>query len=217
MGKKSKIAAWILSVGLLLTGLGGGFAPWVYKEGVALQLTALGLAEFVKFLPEVRLGQVQVQRLYFLLPLFVASLALPLIAINRQLMLPGWWRVLLRLAVVPLALASLSPVWTPTVLVSVEFRLQTVLAAGAMALLVISPLLKKLPVKLLAVLFCISGVVTIALPLWQFGLVRAGIEEAYHEPILLGWGWWLMLVGIIMGMAGGIGAAFIWVSNPPGR
>ena len=45
--RNSKIAAWAVTVGLLLTGIGGGFAPWIYRESVALQLTAPGLAEFV--------------------------------------------------------------------------------------------------------------------------------------------------------------------------
>src|SRR5262245_44023312 len=91
-------SSWFLVGGLLLAGLGGGFAPWIWRESVALQLTAPGLAEFVKFLPEVRLGQLHVERLYFLTPLFWVMLTLPLVIENRALLIPVWLRWVGRLA-----------------------------------------------------------------------------------------------------------------------
>ena len=87
--KKTHPAGWLLAGGLLLTGVGGAFAPWVWRGAVALQLTAPGLAEFIKFLAESRTLQLQAERLWFLLPLFTAMLALPLFAANRRLALPG--------------------------------------------------------------------------------------------------------------------------------
>ena len=198
------ISSWILSLGLLLTGIGGAFLPWVWREGVALQLTAPGLAEFVKFLPEVRSGQVQIERLFFMLPLFLAMLALPLFATNQTLKLPMWLRWLMRLAVIPLALASLSPVWTPVILVSPEFRLQTLLAATAVSLAVIAPLFKRLPLRILIIFLIVGDLAALTLPLWQFSLIQAGISEAYHQPISLGWGWWLTEGGIVMSVVGGV-------------
>lgn len=202
------MASWLVALGLLLAGLGGAFLPWIWPEPVALQLTAPGLAEFVKFLPEVRYGQVQLQRLFFLLPLFLAMLALPLFMANRRLTLPVWLRWLLRLAVIPLALAALSPVWTPAVLVAAEFRLQTVLAVSAVGLAVIAPLLQNLPLKLLAGLLVAAGLAALALPLWQFSLVQAGVAQAYGETITLGGGWWLTTVGVSLSLIGGVWLAF---------
>ncbi len=202
-------AGWLLAAGLLLAGIGGAFAPWVYRGPVALQLTAPGLAEFVKFLPEVRSTQVQVTRLYFLLPLFTAMLALPLVAANRALRLPGWWRWLLRLAVVPLALAALSPVWTPGVLTSAEFRLQTGLALVAVGLAALSPLLGRLPLKILAAGLLAAGLAAIVLPWQQFWLVQPGLTTAYHQTIAPGWGWWLAAAGLLLAGLGGGWAAVI--------
>lgn len=202
--RSSVLAGWLLSVGLLLTGIGGAFAPWIWREGVALQLTAPGLAEFVKFLAQVRLGQVQVERLYFLLPLFMAMLTLPLLAENRALILPQWFRWMLRLAVLPLALAALSPVWTPAILMAPEFRLQTFLAGLAVGLAIFSPWFKKLPLWPLAVLLVIGSLAAFILPLWQFSLVQPGMAQAYHEPVSLGWGWWLAVVGIALSLAGSL-------------
>lgn len=190
----------------MLAGIGGAFAPWIWRQSVALQLTAPGLAEFVKFLPEVRLGQLQIERLFFLLPLFTAMLALPLLAENRWLALPAWLRYPLRLAVLPLALAGLSPVWAPAVLLAPEFRLQTLLALSALGLAALAPLLRALPLRLLAGLLLAAGLAALVLPPWQFSLVQPGLVEAYHQPVSLGWGWWLTAAGLGLSMAGALGA-----------
>lgn len=207
--KQLKIGSWSLAFGLLLTGIGGAFLPWIWRQSVALQLTGPGLAEFVKFLPEIRTGQVQIERLFFLLPLFLAMIALPLCAENRKLVLPTWLRWGLRLAVIPLALASLSPVWTPGILIAPEFRLQTLLAVVAIGLTIIASILKRIPLKLLAVLLLTNSVASLILPSWQFELVQSSIVEAYHEPVYLGWGWWLTVTGLAAAAGGAILAAFI--------
>lgn len=205
---KEEVASWLLALGLFLAGLGGAFLPWIWRSPVALQLTAPGLAEFIKFLPELRLGQVQIQRLFFLLPLFLAMLALPLFVAQQRLVLPGWLSWTLRLAVIPLALASLSPVWTPVILAAPEFRLQTILAVMAIGLAFIAPVLKALPLKMLIIMLVGGGLAGMILPWWQFGLIQASVAEAYHEPVSLGWGWWLTVTGVITSMGSGVWLAF---------
>ncbi len=196
-------------MGLLLTGVGGAFLPWIWRESVALQLTAPGLAEFVKFLPEVRTGQLEIERLFFLLPLFLAMLALPLFAANQELRLPGWLRRLMRLVVVPLSLAALSPVWTPAILIAPEFRLQTGLVLAALGLTAMAPLFKKTPLVLLVGLLILAGIPALLLPVWQFSLIQSGMVAAYHQPVSLGWGWWVTAGGIVLSVVGGIWAAFL--------
>ncbi|MBN1992170.1 MAG: hypothetical protein JW953_05670 [Anaerolineae bacterium] len=211
------ISSWLLGLGLLLTGIGGAFLPWIWRDEVALQLTGPGLAEFVKFLPEVRTMQLEFERLFFLLPLFLAILAMPLFAVNKGLALPTWLRRLLRLAVFPLALASLSPVWAPPILLAPEFRLQTSLALAAMGGAVIAPVLKNLPPKLLVVFWTASGPAAIILPLWQFSLIRPGLAEVYQQPVGLGWGWWVTAGGLALGLGGGVMAAFLVRLNGANR
>ena len=192
----------MLALGLLVAGFSAAFAPWIWRPPVALQLTGPGLAEFVKFLPQVRSGQLQIERLFFLLPLMVTTLALPLFAGNNQLVLPGWLRWIMRLSVLPLALATLSPVWTPAVLLAAEFRLQTILAGLALGLAVIAPLVGTIPVRVLGWLFVATGLAAVVLPYWQFSLVQTQIQEAFHEPVSLGWGWWLTALGLGIGLTG---------------
>jgi hypothetical protein len=171
-------------------------------------LTAPGLAEFIKFLPEVRLGQLQIERHYFLLPLFWAMLTLPLFIENRGLSLPGWLRWAGRLATIPLALASLSPVWTPAILMAPEFRLQTFLAGCAVGLALAAPLLRRLrrlPLKILVLGSCLGGIAAIILPAWQFSLIQAPLVDVYQSPVALGWGWWLTVSGMVISLLGGVG------------
>jgi hypothetical protein len=207
------ISDWLLALGLLLTGVGGAFLPWIWRESVALQLTAPGLAEFVKFLPQVRAGQVEIERLFFLLPLFLAMLALPLFSVNRDLQLPGWFGWLMRLVVIPLALAALSPVWTPAILIAPEFRLQTLLAVVAIGLSLGAPLLKWLPLKPLVILLIGAGVAALILPYWHFSLIRADVVEAYQQPVSLGWGWWVTAGAIIVSIIGAAWTAFFPVNH----
>jgi len=204
------LSSWLLILGLLLIGIGGAFLPWIWYPSVALQLTGPGLAEFVKFLPEVRTGQIQIQRLCFLLPLFLGMLALPLFAANQSLRLPGWLGWLLRLLVVPLALAALSPVWTPAILLAPEFRLQTAMAGIAMGLAVIAPLFKAVSLRWVVALLLLGGVAALILPGWQFSLIQPSVAEAYHDPVSLGWGWQLTAGGISLSIIGGV-----WASLQP--
>ncbi|MBN1220011.1 MAG: hypothetical protein JXM69_13880 [Anaerolineae bacterium] len=203
-----QLGSWNLALGLLLTGLGGAFLPWIWRESVALQLTGPGLAEFVKFLPEVRTLQLEIERLYFISPLFLAMLALPIFSENLNLTLPTWLRWLMRLVTIPLALASLSPVWTPSTLLASEFRLQTVLAGVAVGLAIIAPLLKKLSLRILVILLAGGGLIALIGPIWQFGLIQTSMTEVYHQPVSPGWGWWLTVTGIIMSLTGGGYVAF---------
>jgi hypothetical protein len=210
-----KISSAMLALGLLLTGSGSAFLPWIWRESVALQLTGPGLAEFVKFLPAMRTLQLEIERLFFLLPLFLTMVALPLFAENKELSLPPWLRWLMRLAVIPLSLASLSPVWAPPILMAPEFRLQTALAAIAIGLTIIAPLLKRLPLKILAILWTVGGIAAIILPMQQFSLVQASIAATYRQPVSLGWGWWLTVSGIVLSVGGGIYAAFLVIDSLP--
>ncbi|MDM8519401.1 hypothetical protein QUF64_05085 [Anaerolineales bacterium HSG6] len=201
--KISYFENYLIVLGLFLTGMGGGFIPWIWRDAVALQLTAPGLAEYVKFLAEVRNGIIQVERLYFLYPLFGAMLLLPLFAENQRLNLPRWLRWSLRFTVIPLALASLSPVWAPDVLLTSEFRLQTMLAITALGLTVIAPLLRQIPLWILVSALFIIIPTSLYLSMQTFWLVHTPIEYTYHEAVVLGAGWWVALIGGLISLISG--------------
>jgi hypothetical protein len=189
------IVRWILLGGLLIAAFGASFAPWVDRPAAALVLTAPDLAEFVKFLPEVRDGSLKVHRLLFLLPLFVATLGLVLTANARRLAYPRWVRWPVLVIAVLLSLALLPPVWSPAVLLSAEFRLQTLACLLCLGLVAVSGWLKRIAARPLLALLTLASLVAPALALWQFFVVRKAIERAYASAIVPGWGTWLTMVG----------------------
>jgi hypothetical protein len=189
------ITRWALLGGLLLAAIGASFAPWVSRPPAALVLTAPDLAEFVKFLPEVRNGSLKVHRLSFVLPLFVATFSLLLMVASRRLAYPRWVRWPVLILVIPLALTLLPPIWSPTVLLSPEFRLQTAACFLCLGLVVISRWLRDIPIHPLLVFLTLVSLVAPALAFWQFSTAREAIALAYAGRIVPGWGTWLTLIG----------------------
>jgi hypothetical protein len=160
----------------------------VDRPPAALILTAPDLAEFVKFLPEVRKGLLGVHRLVFLLPLAVAALALPPLVVAPRLAYPGWARWAVCAAVIPLALSLLPPVWSPAVLLSSEFRLQALACLACLGLVVFSRWLPPLPLPPLLALLIPACAAAPALALWQFFAVSEAVARAYAGPVGPGWG-----------------------------
>jgi hypothetical protein len=193
---------WLLLVGLLPAAVGASFGPWVDRPAAALMLTAPDLAEFVKFLPEVRTGSLTIHRLLFLFPLFVTTFALPLVVTNRGLGYPGWVRWPALVAVMPLSLTLLPPVWSPGVLLSAEFRLQTSACALCLGMVVAARWLRLMPLRPLVALLVPLSLAAPALALWQFFAVQEAVAHAYASPIFLGWGAWIAVVGFALAVFG---------------
>ncbi|MEM7034718.1 MAG: hypothetical protein AAF629_34580 [Chloroflexota bacterium] len=201
-----KLLRRFLVLSLLAFIIGSGYAPWVYRAPVALQLTPPGLAEYVKFLHEVRFGQLPLERLYFLLPLAVAAFSTSLIVVNRRLALHASMVTLFRLSVLPMALSLLSPIWAPARLMNDEFRLQTIVAGAAIGVAIIAPLFKKIPLSLILFVVSLTSIGSVYLALDQFNRANAAISATYAGPILLGWGGWLAAAG-----AAGITISALWI------
>ncbi len=189
------IGSWAFLGGLLLAAAGASFAPWVTRPPAALVLTAPDLAEFVKFLPEVREGTLKVSRLMFLSPLFVTALTLPLSVAVSRLDYPRWIRWAVLITVIPLSLTLLPPVWSPDVLMSTEFRPQTIACALCLSLVVLNHWLGRTPFRLVLSLSVLLSLAAPALALWQFLVIRGAVARAYASPIAPGWGTWTTLAG----------------------
>ncbi len=193
-----QVCRWFLLAGTLLAAWGVTFAPWVSRPAAALALTAPDLAEFVKFLPEVRANALPVERLFFLAPLFLITVSIPFIATSRRLNYPRPVRWLALAATIPLALQLLPPVWSPAVLSAPEFRLQTAGCLISLGLVVVSRWLPQLQATLLAGLPPLLWWAGTVAALYQFFLVQPAVSSAYSSRIRPGWGIWLTLVGLLL-------------------
>jgi hypothetical protein len=200
----ARFSRWVLLGGLILAAAGTSYAPWVYRPPAALILTAPDLAEFVKFLPEVRDGSLAIHRLLFLLPLFVATSGLPLIMMARCLAYPRWVRWPILAIVIPLALTLLPPVWSPEVLLSPEFWLQTLACLVCLALLASSRWLGVVPAGPMLALSIPISLAAPAVALWQFFVARPSIARVYASPIVPGWGAWLTVIGFALVVLGAL-------------
>lgn len=76
--KRSSPLPGILLLFALVAAPVGYFAPWTWHPAVVFRYSADDLAEFVKFMPAVRSGQVLITRELFFLPIWLASIGLAL-------------------------------------------------------------------------------------------------------------------------------------------
>lgn len=202
----------VLILGLALA-IVGYFGPWVDHKAAALVLTGQDMGEFVKFLPEVRAGAVPMIREFFYLPPFVAALCLILLMANKRLAYPLIARAVMLLTVLGLAWAMLPPVWTPQLLLTAEFRKQTVAIAFCLLLLIVHSLLRYLPPRPTDVAIGMLALLGAVPPLWQFFAIHEAVNRAYGWSVSVGWGLWVMVVGFFIVMAGAVSARW----GPHGR
>ncbi|HUW12177.1 MAG TPA: hypothetical protein VM537_20795 [Anaerolineae bacterium] len=179
----------------LLLALVGYFGPWVAHKAAALVLTGQDMGEFVKFLPDVRSGQLRVVRELFYLPLLAGSLGLVLSAGNRRLQYRRPIRWLLAVLAAPAALSMLPPAWTPQLMMTSEFRWQLAAIALCLGCVLCSPLLKRVAPLVLEVITLALALAAGSIPVWQFLRLRPAIDAVYGRPVTLGWGLWLMPAG----------------------
>jgi hypothetical protein len=187
----------VLILGLALA-IVGYFGPWVDHKTAALVLTGQDMGEFVKFLPEVRAGTAPMIREFFYLPPFAAALCLILLMASTRWAYPLVARAVMLLAVLGLAWAMLPPVWTPQLLVTAEFRKQTVAIAFCLLLLIVHPVLRYLPSRLTAAAMMVLALLGAGPPLWQFFAIREAVNRAYGWPVQVGWGLWVTVLGFLI-------------------
>lgn len=192
----------LVLVGWLLIAV-GYWGAWIAPPAAGLRILGLDWAEYVKFMQPVRSGEIKLLREGFYLPLAALSLSLSLLAHRGNLPLPGAARWLANGLAVPAALSMLPPAWTPPLLTTPEFRLQTAaIAVCVLAALVSYPLLRRFPARAAAWTVTLLALAATALPLWYFSRLLPGLAELYHRsapvgpaPALMALGFGLLAAG----------------------
>jgi hypothetical protein len=197
---------WGIAAGLALTAA-GYWGPWVTHRAAALVLPGVDLAEYVKFLPAYRQGQLALIREGFYLPLCALSLALSALAWRPGLGWPSLLRWLAWFAALPAALAMLPPAWSPPVLRLPEFRIQGIAILVCLAAFLASPIVGR--GRLGGIGYVLAGLSLLALvtPLWQFWLMVPSLVEVYGRPVTVGRGPLIMAIGLLLVAVGSIGLA----------
>ncbi|RLC83058.1 MAG: hypothetical protein DRI61_00535 [Chloroflexi bacterium] len=192
--QREKLAEKMMPI-LLVIALAGYWAPWVNHKAVALVLTGLDMGEYVKFLPQVRSGEVRLIREVFYLPLFCSSISLTLLALNSRFRYYVLMRGLMLFLAWTMALAMLPPVWTPRLLLQPEFRKQTLAIGICLLLPGLYPWLRNLPPRAVALAVGSLALPALILPMLSFRKVLPFIAQLYGHPLTPGWGVYLMGIG----------------------
>ncbi|HRX02993.1 MAG: hypothetical protein KDI07_12790 [Anaerolineae bacterium] len=192
------IPAALLLAGWLLTAL-GYWGAWVWAASAGLRVPGIDLAEYVKFIAEVRSGEIHLTREVFLLPLIAVSLSMSLLAHRSELRLWPPLRWIINLLAIPVGLSMLPPAWTPALLATPEFVKQTAaIVVCVLAAILSYPLLRRLPLLFGAGLTALLALLSIALPLTSFMKLRSPLEVIYGHPTPLGAGPILLALGLIL-------------------
>ena len=201
------LAAALVLLGWLLIVL-GYWGPWVPAAAAGLQVLGLDLAEYVKFIAEVRSGEIALRRELFYLPLVALSLSLSLLAHQPALRLPRWARWTLNLLAAPAALAMLPPAWTPALLATPEFIKQSLAMVVCLMLALLSwPLLRRLPAWAAAAAVLVLAGLAVFPPLAAFASLSPALDAIYGQIVPAGRGLWQMPLGFALLAAGALLAA----------
>jgi hypothetical protein len=192
----------------------GYYGPWIAHPTAALTLSGADMGEFVKFLPDVLDGSLKMMRQLFYLPPFVVAVSVALLIGSRWLRYPWPLRVLASLLAVPVSLQLLPPAWSPSSLMTPEFRLQTMAVGICWLLLGTSGLLSlrsgqalslssgqalgRLPAWLLGLLSAILPLAATVMPAWQFFAIKPAIDTTYGVAPAIGWGFPACLAGLMV-------------------
>ncbi|MDW8268872.1 MAG: hypothetical protein RMN24_06870 [Anaerolineae bacterium] len=193
----ARMAALCLAVGLLCLAI-GYWGAWLPHPAAGLAILGLDLAEYVKFVPEVRSGHIALTREVFYNPLISLALGLLVLGTLRGVRLPWWLRLGLVLLAVPVALSMLPPAWTPTSLRAPEFRRQTTVMLLLLAAVPLSPLLQRHvpdPIRGLALL----ALAVLPVPaIVGFLRLLPALERLYNRPLQPGAALYLTGLGALL-------------------
>ncbi len=174
----------------------GYWGQWISHPAASLNILGVDLPEYVKFVPEARYGVIPINRMvFFALPI---SLALGLILFaSLRMDVSVWLRGLAGILAIPVTLSMLPPAWTPGLLMTPEFRTQTLIIMALIGAVFLIPLWKQLiPDWLRGVLFILLGLLPIPALSAFFRLLPA-LDKLYNQPLNPGAG----VYGLIAGMA----------------
>ena len=191
----------VVQAAALLLAFASYWAPWVAHASAGLTIAEVDFVEFPKFMPQVRAGELSVWREAFYMPLLVLAVALVVIVSRSGSARPApaprpFWqadlrRWLVRLCALALPLSpSVFNVFEPG-----EFQTQLKLEAIVLVCLVLTPLLRRLPSRLVQgtlILWFFFGALA---PSLQFLQLKPALEAIYNQPVVIGWGWWAGLLG----------------------
>jgi len=182
----------------------GYYGPWIAHGTAALTLSGVDMGEFVKFLPGVIGGSLQVTRQLFYLPPLAVVWSVALLVRCQRLRYPKLLRILFLALAIPVSLQLLPPAWSVDSLLAPEFRAQTIALVLSWVILAGFWLWGALPARLTGLLSTMMALAGLVLGPWQLALVKPAIDEVYRTPPSIGWGFYLCQLGLAVMAVGSL-------------
>jgi hypothetical protein len=190
----------------------GYLGPWVPHRTAALTVTGLELAEFAKFFPQVQGGTVPIARELFYLPFVTLLILLALFASRStvrlvRLIAPPFAAALLLAALLPYSVVdAVRQALTTRAPFALDpsYAGQLALVAVGTLLTLLTPLARRLPRPLQALLLPCLALVGAVPTLWQFARLRPLVVALYNAPLGLGWGLIACTAGFVLLLLAGI-------------
>ena len=172
----------LLAIAALLSLALAYWGRWISHPVAGLNILGVDLPEYVKFVPEVRYGLIPLNRLVFFGPPVALSAGLILFASLQRPLALGL-RILAGALSVPVALSMLPPAWTPGILLTAEFRAQTIVIMALILGAFLIPLWKQfLPDRVRGALFILLGLINLP-ALKAFYDILPALEKLYHHML----------------------------------
>lgn len=177
----------------------GYFGPWVAHKTAALTVTGYELSEFAKFFPQVQGGVVPVRRGLFVVPLLAGLISLALVFQRPSV------RRLLRFATTVSAAVLGLFVFPPyQSFLQPGYRLQLILVAVGLVLMLLTPLAHQVSERVRGTLFLSLALTGAVFALWQGVMLWPLVVELYGVPVWPGWGLVVCTIGLLLLLFAGL-------------
>jgi hypothetical protein len=194
---------YLLGLALVVVGYLG---PWIPHKTAALTVTGLELAEFAKFFPQVQGGIVAINRVLFYLPLVAFSVLLALLVSRSTARLVRWIVVLVIAALLTVTLLPYLVVdgvrhalaTRSAFAIDPQYMGHLTLIVIGLAFVLLTPLIGQLSQRVQSTLVVILALVGAIPALWQFAILRPLAADLYNQPLGLGWGLIVCVVGFVL-------------------
>ena len=176
------------------------FLIWLPQPVVGLSFIGLEMGEWVKFLPQVRSGEIIASRNYFYIP--PITLGMMMIAWTVTWPNKRWQTWIVRGLAVAVAFLAFPSIEAILDELASEWLLRLILVMLVLLLAVLSPLFKRLPPGILIkgswILILLLGLIGAIFPTWAYLAVRGPVGDLLRLAVGIGPGVWLNAAGHIL-------------------
>jgi hypothetical protein len=175
----------------------GYLLVWLPQPVVGLSFIGLELGEWVKFLPQVRSGEIIADRNLFYVPPITLSLMIILWTANwPNRRWQTWVMRGLALLVALLAFPAIEAIRDEP---ADQWLLRIGVIIGIVIIALLIPLLRRLPIRMLEILswsgICLLALLGLGLPTWAYLSFLPAISELIGQKVGIGPGVWLNIFG----------------------